>query len=248
MPIQPASREIAQHGYGKPAKAVLLDAASNEVVFAVVGYVGSGTSEIATALKGLLEQEKLEGGKFDVEILKARKVILDWATRNGHEVPTTPANNLDTTGAFQDLGDRMRSAGDHAIVARELIQQIRLTRAQRLGIQNPGKEVVRPDGTRRAYILDSIRHPAEVDLLRHIYQGSFVLVGVVCDTKIRLQRITKNTATQELLMLKNLWLATREQRRNMASVCQTPFTWPISLSITPWIASLTEASPTKSGI
>jgi deoxycytidylate deaminase len=68
----------------KPAKAVLLDTATNEVVFAVVGYVGSGTSEIATAFKGLLEQEKLEGGKFEVEVLKARKVISDWASRNGH--------------------------------------------------------------------------------------------------------------------------------------------------------------------
>src|SRR5262249_43938096 len=133
----------------------------------------------------------LEGGKFDVEILKARKVISDWAERNGRPAPTTPDNNLDTTSAFQDLGDAMRSGGDHAIVARELIQQIRLTRANRLGISDPGKEAVQPDGTRRAYILDSIRHPAEVELLRRIYQDSFVLVGIVCDTKIRLQRITK---------------------------------------------------------
>jgi ABC-type glutathione transport system ATPase component len=81
MATQPASKPIATQEYGKPAKAVLLDSATNEVVFAVVGYVGSGTSEIASALKGLLEQEKLEGGKFDVEILKAREVISDWATR-----------------------------------------------------------------------------------------------------------------------------------------------------------------------
>jgi deoxycytidylate deaminase len=190
MATQPVSRQIAKKEYGKPAKAVLLDAATNEVVFAVVGYVGSGTSEIAAALKGLLQQEKLEGGKFDVEILKAREVISDWAKRNGHESPTTPANRLDTTSAFQDLGDKMRSGGDHAVVARELIQKIRLTRASKCGITNPGKDAVQPDGTRRAYILDSIRHPAEVELLRHIYQDSFVLVGIVCDTKIRLQRIT----------------------------------------------------------
>src|SRR5262249_18835105 len=113
----------------KPAKAILRDHATNEFVFAVVGHVGSGTSEIATALKGLLQQEQ-----FDIEILKARKVISDWATRNGYDPPTTPENNLATTTTFQDLGDKMRSGGDHAIVARELIQQIRLTRAARLGI------------------------------------------------------------------------------------------------------------------
>jgi deoxycytidylate deaminase len=191
MAIQPAPKQIAAQEYGKPAKAVLLDAATNEVVSAIVGYVGSGTSEIASALKGLLEQETLEGGKFDVEILKAREVISDWAKRNGQQSPATPPTDLRTTNAFQDLGDEMRSGGDHAIVARELIQKIRLTRASKLGIPNPGKEPVQPDGTRRAYILDSIRHPAEVELLRHVYQDSFVLVGIVCDTKVRLQRITK---------------------------------------------------------
>ena len=66
-----------------------------------------------------------------------------------------------------------------------------MTRATKLGIANPGKEAVQPDGTRRAYILNSIRHPAEVELLRHIYQDSFVLVGIVCDAKVRLQQITK---------------------------------------------------------
>lgn len=191
MATQPASKQIVVQEYGKPAKAVLLDCTTNEVVFAVVGYVGSGTSEIASALKGLLEQEKLEGGKFDVEILKAREVISDWGMRNGHQPPTTPPNDLRTTSAFQDLGDKMRSGGDHAIVARELVQKIRLTRAGRLGIANPGNEAVQPDGARRAYILDSIRHPAEVELLRHVYQDSFVLVGIVCDTKMRLQRVTK---------------------------------------------------------
>jgi energy-coupling factor transporter ATP-binding protein EcfA2 len=94
MSIKPAPKTAPQE-YRKPAKAVMLDHESNEVVFAVVGHVGSGTSEIATALKGLLEEEKLEGGKFDVEILKARNIIAEWATRNGHEPPTTPPNRLD---------------------------------------------------------------------------------------------------------------------------------------------------------
>src|SRR5262249_14773729 len=59
-----------------------------------------------------------------------------------------------------------------------------------LGIADPGEGPVRPDGARRAYIIDSIRHPAEVELLRRVYQESFVLVGVVCEAKVRLQRIT----------------------------------------------------------
>src|SRR5262249_34114148 len=44
-------------------------------------------------------------------------------------------------------------------------------------------------GQRRAYILDSIRHPAEVELLRNVYQSAFVLIGIVCDEEVRLRRI-----------------------------------------------------------
>ncbi|MEH2566753.1 anti-phage dCTP deaminase [Bradyrhizobium sp. AZCC 2289] len=191
MAVQPAITPPNASGSLKPAKSLVLENASNEVVFAVVGYVGSGTSEIATALKGLLESPALPDGQFDVEILKARKVIEEWAPKNDEQVPNTPPNNLATTEAFQDLGDKMRSKGDHAIVARHLIEKIRLTRADKLGIQNPGESEVQPDGTRRAYILDSIRHPAEVELLRRVYQDAFVLVAVVCEANTRLQRIGK---------------------------------------------------------
>ena len=190
MAAEPAKTQTSELAGRRPARAVILDAATNEFVFAVVGYVGSGTSEIANALKGLLEQANLEGGKFDVEILKAREVIANWAKQHDVPLPATPPNDLNTTTEFQNLGDKMREAGDHAIVARELIQLIRLTRAKKVGVTDPGEAPVRPDGTRRAYILDSIRHPAEVELLRRIYQESFVLVGVVCDAKIRRERIT----------------------------------------------------------
>jgi deoxycytidylate deaminase len=174
---------------GKPARALIVEQATNEVVFAVVGYVGSGTSEVATTLKGLLENPALPGGSFDVEILKARKVIEGWANVAGEMLPATPTNNLETTRAFQDLGDKMRARGDHSIVARSLIDLIRLTRASKLGIQNPGEDPVLPDGKRRAYVLDSIRHPAEVELLRRVYQDAFVLVGIVCEAKVRQDRI-----------------------------------------------------------
>jgi deoxycytidylate deaminase len=58
-----------------------------------------------------------------------------------------------------------------------------------LGLRDVGDEPVKPDGTRRAYILESLRHPDEVELLRHVYQDAFILIGVVCDTEKRIQRI-----------------------------------------------------------
>jgi deoxycytidylate deaminase len=190
MAVQPSSAQAASTSPSlKPSRALVVENATNEVIFAVVGYVGSGTSEIATTLKGLLENPILPGGKFDVEILKARKVIEAWAQKTGEPLPATPQNNLATTRAFQDLGDKMRSKGDYAIVARNLIDLVRLTRAGKLGIRDPGEKPIAPDGVRRAYIRDSIRHPAEVELLRRVYQDAFVLVGIVCEAKVRQNRI-----------------------------------------------------------
>lgn len=178
----------------KTAKAHVVENAANEMVFAVVGYVGSGTSDIALKLQALLESQGLLGGQFEVTILKARAVIERWALDNQVPLPVTPTTDLATTKAFQDLGDQMRLSGDHAIVARRLVERIRLTRAEKLGIANPGDNPITPDGKRRAYILDSIRHPAEVELLRRIYQDAFVLVGIVCDEKVRQERIVRKYA------------------------------------------------------
>lgn len=44
------------------AKEKVLGNAANEIVFAVVGHVGSGTSEIAVQLRLLLMQGQLPGG------------------------------------------------------------------------------------------------------------------------------------------------------------------------------------------
>ncbi len=173
------------------SRKLLLDEAANELVFAVVGHVGSGTSEIAEALQELLKAEGLPGGKFDAEILKARDTIQDWARTTGEQLPKTEPNDLATVTAFQDLGDKMRlTKGDNAAVARGLAVGVRALRAKKMGVKLEAGPI-KPDGVRRAYILDSIRHPVEVDLLRHVYQEAFVLIGVVCEEKRRLERIVR---------------------------------------------------------
>jgi energy-coupling factor transporter ATP-binding protein EcfA2 len=120
-------------GAGKSAvesKGVVLKQPANEVVFAVVGHIGSGTSEIAKALKGLLSAAT--GGSFDVEILKARDAIRAWAVSQGLQTPKTGDDDLATVEALQDLGDKMRfDTKDNAAVAKALILEIRQTRARK---------------------------------------------------------------------------------------------------------------------
>lgn len=170
---------------------VLLSNVANELIFAVVGHVGSGTSEVCKLLKTELEVPSLRGGAYTVKILKASDVIREWAKSMARAAPErTPKPRLAQAIELQDLGDAMRIEGDHAAVARELVRQIQSARQAMSASPAATDAVVLPDGTRRAYILDSVRHPAEVFLLRNLYQSAFALVGVVCDEEERVHRLT----------------------------------------------------------
>jgi deoxycytidylate deaminase len=179
------------------SRGLILKHAANELVFAVVGHVGSGTSDIAGSLKESLLDNTLPEGPFEVHMLKARDVIREWARENKETLPDETKRNLKATERFQDLGDLMRGKKttegepDYPAVARRLVLQIRSTRATSLGKPVDKTDPVPPDGKRRAYILDSLRHPAEVHLLRQIYQEAFILIGVVCEEKTRLERLRK---------------------------------------------------------
>lgn len=181
---------------GRESRHILLDEASNELVFAVVGHAGSGTSVVAKQLKNLLKEIIVDGDPFDVEILKARKVIEAWAMSRGQTLPeATKPPSLTQVKMFQDYGDLMRcektASGkeDYAAIARALVLQIREIRASKTNVKAAKGQPVTPDRKPRAYILDSIRHPAEVQLLRHVYKDAFVLIGVVCEDERRVARI-----------------------------------------------------------
>lgn len=177
---------------GPTSQAIFREQAGHEIVFAIVGHVGSGVSHTARMLETALADPSLPGGRFDVTLLKARDQIVAWAARTGRPAPTIGPRDMATVTALQDLGDEMRGAGDHAAVAKALIAKIRAVRAQKQGVAELDKAgAVIPDGTRRAFILDSIRHPMEVHLLRSVYRNAFTLIGVVCDEQKRIARLVK---------------------------------------------------------
>lgn len=165
--------------------------ASNELFFAVVGHVGSGNTYVGKLLETALSEFRPTA--YQVVMLKARDQIIEWASKNDCELPEEPSEpNLHYAEALQDAGDEMRlRTGDNAAIARALVGKIRAARASQLGKALEEGKAVLPDGVPRAYILDSIRHPAEVELLRQVYQSAFTLIGVVCEEDIRAGRLHK---------------------------------------------------------
>ena len=164
--------------------------ASRELIFGIVGHVGSGTSTVAETLEAVLGGTHLDFETYECAIIKARDVIVEWATLHGKIVPVNGTPSIVQVQEYQNLGDSMRSTIDHAAVARGAIKKIRSERAKMQEVLIDKDKPVVPDGSPRAYIIDSIRHPAEVNLLRRVYGDGFVLVGIVCEHSVRKDRIS----------------------------------------------------------
>ncbi|MBV9570771.1 MAG: hypothetical protein JO056_05985 [Alphaproteobacteria bacterium] len=193
MADQQIAPKIATKGAEEiESRKIFAQYAANELVFAVVGHVGSGTTTIALALQKLLQTPGKNVDSYDTVILKARNVIAEWATSIGEQLPNEATRELEVAERYQDLGDQMRlTTKDFSSVAKRLVRKIVEQRASKTGVKFTAPVPVPPDGTRRAYILDSIRHPAEVELLRHVYQDAFILIGVVCEEERRRSRVMR---------------------------------------------------------
>lgn len=177
------SQPAANDAKVRDARELVRELVSREIVFGVVGPVGSGTSEIAEALEKFLSD-----AGYDAKILKARDIISSWAPKVDINIPDAP--RMAQTEALQNAGDAIRLSAGNSAIAVGIIEQIRLRRAAAIGLEAKDGEAVRPDDKLRAYIIDSLRNPAEVSLLRSVYQQAFCLIGVICDEETRINRLS----------------------------------------------------------
>lgn len=186
MSAQPKSKTETKH-FNDP-KEVLRSFEANEFIIGIIGYVGSGISFVAEKFRSLLLSE----GFDDVIIIKASVTIKEWAKNNdiSFNIESDPIGKV---VEMQTLGDDMRKNSNEAAVAQGVICEIMKQRALWNGVENydNNQEVLPNPEKKRAYIIDSIKHPAEVELLRQVYGDTFSLIGVVCYDDIRAKRISK---------------------------------------------------------
>lgn len=165
------------------AQNILNENRSNEIWLGVVGPVGAGSSRAINALK-----KACEADDYKCQVIKMSDLIRIWAGQHSIELPSADDKTLDRVHALQNVGDQIR-AKDPAGVARLCLAAIAERRAQLTGQDFSPGEAVAPDQEKRAYLIDSIRHPAETSLFRRAYGNAFALVGVVCREDVRRNRI-----------------------------------------------------------
>ncbi|MFK0268396.1 anti-phage dCTP deaminase [Pseudomonas asiatica] len=180
MSVAHKTNKEASNDTNTGASTILNGLISKELIFGVVGPVGSGTSWVAGALS-----EQLKKGHKDSEVytIKASDVLVQWAL--DHKISIDTSSSLSRATALQDIGDMIRKV-DSAGVSVLLISSIQAHRESAIAsLKNKGD-----DNKTRIYILDSLKHPAEVALLRSVYQEAFCLIGVVCENEKREGRLT----------------------------------------------------------
>lgn len=176
-------RKTFRQPHAQPdSRAIIRSKRSHEIFFAVVGPVGAGGTRVMASLK-----RACEVAEYACESIKASELIRRWAADNGRELPKGQ-KSLELVKELQDLGDAMREK-DAAAVAIAAIREIAQRRAKATSQPYVEGQAVQPDTNKRAYLIESIRHPAEVHLLRRTYSNSFALIGVVREEAEREKRI-----------------------------------------------------------
>lgn len=157
-------------------KGILDGVASKELVLAFSGPIGAGVKDVID-----LVDDELVGLGYSVERIKLSDLI-----RQAADKLKILASEPDTTSganrykALQDLGNKLRSLKGSDVLAQLAIRDISIDRAKKHAGEI--KDVV---PGRVVYLIDQLKNPSEVSLLRAVYRENFYLVGTLCGSDQR---------------------------------------------------------------
>lgn len=157
---------------------------TEELVIALVGPIGSGCSTTADELSSLLKDEY----GYDVHQYKLSDFISPSAKFVGETIPATMTPDT-RTELLQKIGDKLREKCGNDYLAAKAIEQIARLR-DKGGFGQTVEGIPVPKKLRQVHLIDSIKHPEELNLLRRTYGDIFWLIGVFAPLKVRENRLT----------------------------------------------------------
>jgi deoxycytidylate deaminase len=149
-----------------------------ELVIALAGPIGSGVSTTAEILKTFLMEEY----NYTVDIV----TVSDLIRESAHLVENPPRIRTTAEGRVSDLqrlGNLLRQKYSRDYLAQKCVERMHQKRERR----EDGIIVGEP--RRHAHIIDSLKNPAEQELLHAVYGDLFWLVGVFGSEEIRKNRL-----------------------------------------------------------
>jgi deoxycytidylate deaminase len=145
---------------------------TGELVLGIVSAVGTEYQQVTSPLK-----ERLELFGYQVHEVRVSELL------PAHEGETTEYKRIKH---YMESGDSMRKSNDNnAILAAGVAQKIAGIRGND---SSPGKN---------AYIVNSLKHPREVEFLRKVYGDGFYLIGIHASEIRRRKRLTQDKGCTE---------------------------------------------------
>jgi deoxycytidylate deaminase len=167
---------------------------SKELVIGVSGAIGCGMEHATKALRNILE----EFGYEEIVHLKLSRFIEGLLEKDLVPRWDKKYDEVNRYERLQRAGDQLRSEWTSDFLSRLSIAAIsthRLQFAKKSGSVAEVKDIV---PSRVAYVVDQLKHPDEVLLLRKVYGKLFYLVGVLANEKRRAENLRRHLSTPEL--------------------------------------------------
>jgi len=143
----------------------------SEIVIGLVAPVGADLEKVSTMVQDFLKK----AGYSPTEIKISKQVIPDLVS-----VKKEYKNEVSRINSLMDAGNEARRVHKNGgVLAIGAAAKISDTRELKGGHQ-----------ARRAYIVNSLKHPDEVTQLRRIYPDGFYLIGVFVDDDVRINFLT----------------------------------------------------------
>lgn len=155
----------------KPAGEEIKSRHSKELVFALSGPVGCGLNLVNQQLEAALKAHA-----YEVVVVRISASFKRLATSLGiSPPPEAPVDEFARISQLQDLGNALRLRLGDDVGAQIAMRDIIEDRVRR----HKGEDVENIKPGRVAYIIDQLKNPKEVSLLRSVYGNLFFSVGVL---------------------------------------------------------------------
>ncbi|WP_448512439.1 anti-phage dCTP deaminase [Photorhabdus laumondii] len=153
----------------------------SEVVIALVGAVGTDLEIIRDSIT-----KKLNAFRYDVQEIRISSEIISVL----RDIPST-RDNYERISCLMSEGNYLReSSQDSSILALAAAAKINKGRRKKNTLPTPS--------VRKAYIINSLKHPDEVNALRDIYANGFFLIGVYSGESQRLRNLIVDKCIDEV--------------------------------------------------
>ena len=136
----------------------------SELIIGIVSSVGTEYKRVTEPLT-----DKLQGFGYTVKDIRVSSILPKYDGRNEYE----------RIKHYMNAGDTLRDkSGNNAILSAGVAKEISNSRTT--------------GAPKTAYIVNSLKHPSEVELLRKIYGDGFYLIGIHADEKRRRQHLCED--------------------------------------------------------